>query len=158
MLATKSDDRFHDRKIWSTQDMLRISAILCIASALSVLGTGSASAQKWQMFEEEGVSLEYRNAADTESLISVSCSARQSEIYVPLAPGMKRPAQAPALMVKEGAATNTIKLEIAVCGGPTSCSDRPDGDVSTYAAQAKGKAMALRFAEKMTSADIDAPG
>jgi hypothetical protein len=138
--------------------MKRTSTVVFAASALCLLGMSPASAQQWKMFEEEGVSLEYRNAADTESLISVACSPQQSEIFVPLAPGMKKPAQAPSLAVKEGAATNTIKLASAVCGGPTSCSDRPDGDVSTYEARAKGKAMALRVADKATSVDIDAPG
>src|SRR5258708_5162991 len=136
--------------------MARLSAI-CIASALGMLGTAPASAQQWHMLEEQEVSIGY-GAAPTESVLSVTCSARQSEIFVPTAPGTKPPAQAPTLVVKEGEATHTIKLEVYVCGRPTACSHRPDGEVATYFARTKGKAMALRFAGKMTSAEIDAPG
>ena len=109
------------------------------------------------MLEEQEVSLGYGKTA-IESVLSVTCSARQSEIYVLTAPGTKPPAQAPTLVVREGGATNTITLEVYVCGRPTACSHRPDGDVATYFARVKGKAMALRFAGKMTSAEIDAPG
>jgi hypothetical protein len=128
-----------------------------VAAALSLLGTGAASADKWTMLREMEVSIGY-GPRETESRLSVTCSARQSEIYVITAPGTKPPAQAPELVVKEGGTTNTIKLETYVCGQPTRCMHRPDGEVPTYVARTKGKAMALRFAEKMTSAEIDAPG
>lgn len=91
-------------------------------------------------------------------MLSVTCSARQSEIYVRAAPGTKPPAQPVVLTVKEGAATNPITLEAYVCGRPTACSHRPDGEVATYFARVKGKALALRLAEKMTAAEVDAPG
>ena len=136
--------------------MARLSAI-CIASALGMLGTAPASAQQWHVLEEQEVSLGY-GKTETEAVLAVACSARQSEIYVPAAPGTKPPAQAPTLIIKEGAATRTITLKVSVCGRPTSCSHRPDGEVATYFAQTNGKAMALRLAEKMTAAEIDAPG
>ena len=129
--------------------MTRTSAILCVAAALSLPGIGAASAEKWTMLEEQEVSINYGNDPLKASL-SVTCSARQSEIYVAAAPGTKPPADAPVLVVKEGAATNTIKLEAYVCGRPAACSHRPDGEVPTYVVRTKGKAMALRFAEKMT--------
>lgn len=109
------------------------------------------------MLEEQEVSIDYGNDPLQASL-SVTCTARQSEIYVLVAPGTKPPAEAPVLVVKEGGATNTIKLEVYVCGRPAACSHRPDGEVPTYFARTKGRAMALRFADKMTSAEIDAPG
>jgi hypothetical protein len=137
--------------------MIRTSAILCITAALGLFDTGAASAEKWTMLEEQEVSINYGNDP-LEALLSVTCSGRQSEIYVTTAPGTKPPADAPVLVVKEGAATNTIKVEAYVCGWPTACMHRPDGEVPTYFARSKGKAVALRFAEKMTSAEIDAPG
>ena len=94
------------------------------------------------MLEEQEVSINYGNDPLKASL-SVTCSARQSEIYVAAAPGTKPPAQAPVLVVKEGAVTNTIKLEAYVCGRPAACSHRPDGEVPTYVVRTKGKAMAL---------------
>ena len=137
--------------------MTRTPAILCVATALSLPGISAASAEKWTMLEEQEVSINYGNDPLKASL-SVTCSARQSEIYVAAAPGTKPPADAPVLVVKEGGAANTIKLEAYVCGRPTACSHRPDGEVPTYVVRTKGKAMALRFAEKMTLAEIDAPG
>jgi hypothetical protein len=130
---------------------------LVLAAILAITAT-AAHAEQWQMFEEEGVSLEYRNAADTASLMSVACSARLSEIFVPLDPGTKPPAPNPVLVTKEGGATKPIKLDVHVCGGDMTCSDRPDGDVSTYVTTGKGKTLALHFADKVTSAAIDAPG
>jgi len=136
--------------------MNRLTAAIA-AVALSLLGTGAASADKWTMLQEMEVSIGY-GPSETESWLSVTCSAGQSEIYVNTAPGTKPPARAPELVVKEGGTTNTIKLEANVCGQPTRCMHRPDGEVPTYVARTKSKAMALRFAEKMTSAEIDAPG
>ena len=128
-----------------------------IIAAVLVSGTASASAQQWHVLEEMEVSVGY-GPTPTEAVLSIACSARQSEIYVPAAPGTKPPAQAPVLVVKEGAATNRITLRVSVCGRPSACSHRPDGEVSTYFALTRGKAMALRLAEKMTAAEIDAPG
>jgi hypothetical protein len=136
--------------------MNRITTVIA-AVALSLMGTGAASADKWTMLEEMEFSIGY-GPSETEARLSVTCSARQSEIYVTTAPGTKPPARAPELAVKEGATTNAIKLEVYVCGKPQRCMDRPDGEVPTYVARTKSKAMALRFAEKMTSAEIDAPG
>lgn len=129
---------------------------LCVAAAFGA-GIGPASAEKWTMLEEQEVSINY-GKDPLEASLSVTCTARQSEVYVPVASGTKPPAEAPALVVKEGGAKNTIKLAAYVCGRPTACSHRPDGDVATYVARAKGRAMAVRFAEKMMSAEIDAPG
>jgi hypothetical protein len=136
--------------------MNRITTVVA-AVALSLLGNGAASADKWTMLQEMEVSIGY-GPSETESRLSVTCSAGQSEIYVITAPGTKPPAQAPELVVKEGGTTNAIKLEANVCGQPARCMHRPDGEVPTYVARTKSKAMALRLAEKMTSAEIDAPG
>lgn len=137
--------------------MARSSIVLCIAASLGPLGAPPASAQKWHVLEEMEVSIGY-GKTDIDTVLSVTCSGRQSEIYVRAAPGTKPPAEAPALVVKERAAINPIKLEAYVCGRPAACSHRPDGEVATYFARVKGKAMALRFAAKMTAAEVEAPG
>ena len=136
--------------------MTRPSAIL-IASALGMLGTAAAAADKWTMLREMEISIGY-GPTEIDTVISVTCSGRQSEIYVSTARGTKPPAQAPELVVKEGGATNTIKLEAYVCGRPAICTHRPDGEVPSYFARTKSKAMALRFADKATAVEIDAPG
>ena len=146
--------RFSEKTMLKRKRMMRASAVIAIAL---MLGTAAASAQQWHVLHEQEVSVGYGKTA-TETELSVTCSGRQSEIYVHVAPGTKPPAQAPTLVVKEGGATNTIALEVYVCGRPTACSHRPDGEVATYFARVKGKALALRFAEKMTSAEVDAPG
>jgi hypothetical protein len=130
-----------------------------LASVLALLAaSASASAQQWQVFEEESVSLDYRNAEDTESVFSVLCGAGHSDITIPLAPGIKPPAQAPELRVTEQTGVNAIKLRWDVCGGGMTCTDRPNGDVSTYYVKANDKQIALRFADKASSLTIDAPG
>jgi hypothetical protein len=137
--------------------MIRISAIACTAAILSVVGASAASAEKWTILREMELSINY-GKDPLEASLSVTCSANQSEIYVPTAPGTKPPAQLPELVVKEGATSHAIKLEAYACGQPAKCMHRPDGEIPTYVARTKGKAMALRFAEKMTAAEIDAPG
>ena len=90
------------------------------------------------MLRETEVSIGY-GPNELDSLLSVTCTSRQSEVYVHVAPGTKPPAEAPVLVVKEGEATNTIKLEVYVCGQPAGCSNKPDGDVATYVAQGQGE-------------------
>ncbi len=115
------------------------SAIACIATSLGLLATGSAAAaDKWTMLRETEVSIGY-GPNELDSLLSVTCTSRQSEVYVRVAPGTKPPAEAPVLVVKEGEATNTIKLEVYVCGQPAGCSNKPDGDVATYVARSQGE-------------------
>lgn len=138
---------------------LRRAVVPSLASVLALVAVGaSAAAQQWIIFEEESVSLDYRNAADTESVLSVACGSNHSEIVIPLAPGLKPPAQAPELRVTEQAGVDAIKLHWDVCGGELTCTDRPNGDVSTYYVTAKDKRLALRFADKASSIAIDAPG
>lgn len=137
--------------------MPRSSTIISIAAVLGVFGTAPASAQKWHVLEEMEVSIGY-GKTEIDTMLSVTCSGRQSEIYLYVEPGTKPPSEAPVLTVTEAGSTRTIKLEAYVCGRPTACSHRPDGDVATYFARVKGKAMALRLAEKMTTAEVDAPG
>src|ERR1700722_2982348 len=68
----------------------RRALIPSLVSVLALVAVcASASAQQWQVFEEESVSLDYRNAADTESVFSVLCGAGHSDITIPLAPGIK---------------------------------------------------------------------
>ena len=134
--------------------MTRMIALSCV---VGFIGIGPASAAAWTMLEELEVSIGYGDIP-TNSSLTVTCSAKQSEIFVKAAPGTKPSAEPVVLVVKEGAASNTIKLKAYVCGRPTPCMGLPDGDVPTYEARSKGKAMALRFAEKMTSAELDAPG
>jgi hypothetical protein len=137
----------------------RRALIPSLVSVLALVAVcASASAQQWQVFEEESVSLDYRNAADTESVFSVLCGARHSDITIPLAPGIKPPAQAPELRVTEPTGVIAIKLRWDVCGGEMTCTDRPNGDVSTYYVKANDKQVALRFADKASSIAIDAPG
>jgi hypothetical protein len=138
---------------------LRCALVPSFASVLALIAVcASASAQQWQVFEEESVSLDYRNAADTESVFSVLCGARHSDITIPLAPGIKPPAQAPEPRVTEPTGVNAIKLRWDVCGGELTCTDRPNGDVSTYFVKTNDKQIALRFADKASSLAIDAPG
>jgi len=117
-----------------------------------------ATAQKWVVSEEESVTLEYRNAADTASILSVSCHTELSDIVVPINPGTKPPTTPPELKITEKGTTRTMKLTVEVCGGELTCTDRPNGEVSTYYVRQKQKLLALRFAEKATAISIDAPG
>jgi hypothetical protein len=48
--------------------------------------SASASAQQWKVYQGESVSLDYRNAADSESLLSVACGSSHSDITIPLVP------------------------------------------------------------------------
>jgi hypothetical protein len=139
--------------------MSRVSATLRGISILVVfLISGPALAQEWKVYQEESVSLEYRNAADTESVLSVDCASSQSEIVIPLSPGTKPPAQPPVLRVTEKTGVYPMTLSVDVCGGDTTCTDRPNGDVSTYYVRGKNNQIALRFADKAISLEIDAPG
>jgi hypothetical protein len=133
-------------------------AVAIAAMAAGLLLPDVASAQQWKVYQEEGVSLGYRNAADTESLLSIDCSAKASDVVVPVPPGVKRPPQAPGLRVQEGNSSRTIALSVEVCGGELTCTDRPAGDVSTYFAKATNKELALRLADQASAISIDAPG
>jgi hypothetical protein len=134
--------------------------ILCgFAAILGVLAIAApAAAQQWKIFEEESVSLDYRNAADTESIFSVLCGSSHSDITIPLAPGIKPPAQAPELRVIEQTGVTLITMRWDVCGGELTCTDRPSGDVSTYYVKAKDKQIALRLADRASALAIEAPG
>jgi hypothetical protein len=130
-----------------------------LALALVTLAAAApAAAQQWKVYEEERVALEYRNAADTTSLFAISCGSKSSDITIPLAPVIKPPAQPPMLRVTEPSGTRAIEMQWDVCGGELTCTDRPNGDVSTYFVKAKGKQLALRFADQATSVAIEAPG
>jgi hypothetical protein len=134
---------------------------ISISLALVVIALATASpaaAQQWKVSEEERVVLEYRNAADTASLFAVSCGSKGSDITIPLDPGIKPPAQPPVLRVTEPSGVRAIKLQWDVCGGEMTCSDRPNGDASTYFVKAKDKQLALRFADQATAVAIEAPG
>ncbi len=132
---------------------------LCLASIhAALLISVPAAAGQWKIFKEEGVSLEYRNAADTELVVSVYCSSGGSQIVIPLPPGVKAPPQAPELRVREQEGNDFIRMRWDVCGGELTCTDRPDGEVSTYHVGDKGKQIALRFADRAVSLDIEAPG
>ena len=139
--------------------MSKDSILLPLACVLGVLFVSApASAQTWKIEQGESISLEYRNAADTESMLSVSCGARHSDIVIPLAPGTKPPAQAPELRVKERAGVYPMTMQWDVCGGELTCTDRPAGDVSTYYVKSANKQTALRFATRALALDIEAPG
>jgi hypothetical protein len=130
-----------------------------LALALVALAAATpAAAQQWKVYQEERVSLEYRNAADTASLFAVSCGSKSSDITIGLAPGIKPPEQSPVLRVTEPSGVRAIKMQWDVCGGELTCTDRPNGDVSTYFVKAKGKQLALSFADQATSVAIEAPG
>lgn len=132
---------------------------LYVGSILGVvLMSAPASAQQWKIYKEESVSLEYRNAADTELMFAVQCASRQSEIVIPLPPGIKPPAQAPVLEVTEQAGFYPMKLSWDVCGGEETCTDRSNGDIWTYYVRVKYNHLALRFADKAVSLRINAPG
>ena len=132
---------------------------ISLALAVIALATASpAAAQQWKVNEEERVVLEYRNAADTASLVAVSCGSKSSDITIPLDPGVKPPAQPPVLGVTELSGVRAIKLQWDVCGGEMTCTDRPNGDASTYFVKAKDKQLALRFADQATAFAIEAPG
>jgi hypothetical protein len=60
--------------------------------------------------------------------------------------------------VTEPSGVRAIKMQWDVCGGELTCTDRPNGDVSTYFVKAKGKQLALSFADQATSVAIEAPG
>jgi len=134
-----------------------ISVSLALA-LVSLAAAAPAAAQQWKVYEEERVALEYRNAADTASLFAVSCGSKGSDITIPLAPGIKPPAQPPVLRVTEPSGVRAIEMQWDVCGGEMTCTDRPNGDASTYFVKAKGKQLALRFADQATALAIEAPG
>jgi hypothetical protein len=117
-----------------------------------------ASAQQWKVYEEESISLDYRNAADTSTLLSVACGSDHADVTVPIDPGVKPPAQAPQLQVTAAAGPYALALQWDVCGRDSlTCTDRPTGQVSTYFIRTKDKRLALRFAQA-TAVSIDAPG
>ena len=137
---------------------MKPAALVCLAAASLLPAPASAGRAQWKVFEEESVSMEYRNAADTESLISISCSARDSRIWIPVGPGVKPPPQPASLEVTEQGTSRRIVLTTELCGGQTTCTDRADGDVSLYTARAKTKNLVLALAERARSLKIDAPG
>ena len=133
-------------------------ALLCATPVVLCLTCAPASAQQWKIYEEESVSLDYRNAADTSSLLSVTCGSGHSDVTVPIDPGVKPPAQAPQLRVTAPAGPYGLTLQWDVCGRDSlTCTDRPNGQVSTYFLRTRDKRLALRFAQA-TAASIDAPG
>jgi hypothetical protein len=104
------------------------------------------------------VSLAYRNAADTSSLLSVGCGSDHSDVTVLVDPGVKPPAQAPQLQVTAPSGPYELTLEWVVCGsGSPACADRLTGQVFAYFIWAKDKRLALRVAQA-TAVSIDAPG
>ena len=130
-----------------------------LALALVTLAAAApAAAQQWKVYDEERVALEYRNVADTASLFAVSCGSKSSDIVIPLEPGVKPPARPPELRVTDPSGVRAIKMQWDVCGGEMTCTDRPNGDVSTYFVKAKGKQLGLGFADQATSLAIEAPG
>jgi hypothetical protein len=135
----------------------RISHSLALA-LVTLVAAAPAAAPQWKVYEEERVSLDYRNAADTASLFSVSCGSTSSDITIPLDPGVKPPAQPPVLRVTEASGVRAIQMQWDVCGGEMTCTDRANGDASTYFVKAKGKELALRFADQAASLAIEAPG
>jgi hypothetical protein len=130
--------------------------VLSLVAAVAL--SAPAAAQQWKVYEEESVSLAYRDAADTVTLLSVACGAGHSDVTVPLDPGLKPPAQAPQLHVTAPAGPYVLTLQWDVCGRDSlTCTDRPNGQVSTYFIRTTDKRLALRFAQA-TAVSIDAPG
>lgn len=127
-----------------------------IAAAILALGSTPASAQKWQVLEEESVSLSYVNAQG-ETVLAISCHPNGSDIVVPVSPGVKKPDGSVGLTLQTAGGSERLAMEVEVCGGDMQCTDRPDGDVSTYRIYEKGKRLPLK-AITARQFVIDAPG
>lgn len=132
----------------------RMRAILLMGTILAIVST-PALAQKWEILEEEAVTLSYNNAQE-ESDFGISCDAERSEIVVPLAPGTKK-SDAPVLLALYMASgVEKLKMEVSACEGGE-CTDRPDGEVFVYILSQDGKQLALKAASARRI-EIDAPG
>jgi hypothetical protein len=113
-------------------------------------------AQQWKVLEEESITLEYRNAEDTASILAISCSDSRSDIVVPLNPGVKPPDRPIRLTMVTSGRAETTDLEADVCKN-NECTDRPNGDVSVYQVVQRGKQLALKAAT-VKEFKLDAPG
>jgi hypothetical protein len=131
---------------------------LLTVSFLLLISAAPCAADEWKIYQEEMVTLDYRNAGDTASLLSISCSPEQSQVAIPVDPGVSKPSGSVALLVETASGTRRIALTVETCGGEIQCTDRHDGEVSEYTAGSAGKTMALELANDARSFAIDAPG
>lgn len=116
------------------------------------------AADEWKIYQEEMVTLDYRNTSDTASLLSILCSPGHSQVAVPVDPGVSKPEGPVTLLVETASGARQIALSVETCGGEIQCTDRHDGDVSEYLAEGKGRTLALELANDATSFAIEAPG
>lgn len=131
---------------------------LLIVAFLLTIGATPCAANEWKIYQEEMVTLDYRNTGDTASLLSILCSPRQSQVAIPVDPGVSKPSAPVTLIIDTTSGTRRIALAVETCGGDIQCTDRHDGEVSEYSAGGAGKAMALELANDAKSFAIDAPG
>ena len=131
---------------------------LLIVLSLLLIGAAPCAANEWKIYQEEMVTLDYRNTGDTASLLSILCSPQQSQVAIPVDPGVSKPSGAVALVIDTASGARRIALSVETCGGDIQCTDRHDGEVSEYTAGGAGKAMALELASDAKGFTIDAPG
>jgi hypothetical protein len=126
-----------------------------VAAALTLFAASThASAQKWEVLEEEAVTLSHADGQGSAD-IEIHC-ASSSDVVVPLQPGIKRPDAPVYLTLHTPKGVEKIKLLSDVCRNGE-CTDRPDGNVSVYKTQQKGKQLAF-LAASARRVEIDAPG
>jgi hypothetical protein len=125
-----------------------------IASVLLVVAT-PAAAQKWTVLEEESVSLALLNAKGQHQL-AISCASQQSDIVVPVEPGVSKPTKAPMLVMQLPKGEERLTLQPELCG-KGECSDHSEGDVYVYIVRQKGKDLPLKAATASRFV-FDAPG
>ena len=81
-----------------------------------------AAAKQWYLENDENPGISYRDA-DGGTAISITCggegdnSANASELLIPVPSGIKPPARAPEVRIKEKTGVRTMKLQWDVCGG-----------------------------------------
>lgn len=108
----------------------------------AAFATTPALADRWTTMEEEAISLSY--GTDAAAKFEIFCGD-SSEIVVPQPSGTK-PGGDVVFSYTAGGKTKSIILKPDICGGETQCTDRADGDVSSYSLSRPSKKAALTWA------------
>jgi hypothetical protein len=139
------------------------SVVLACISFLATVSPTQGGSAAWKIDEGESISLNYTlppspEAPNGSSALGIDCSAAESDIVVPVPPGIKPPTSPVRLVIKERRGSETLILIPNMCLATETCTDRPTGDVSVYQIKRNGRDLALRVAREALSISIDAPG
>ena len=134
-----------------------------VAVAVTGLASGVSAAPLWTVERSGTAYLLFGEPGNP--ILTISCGLEDGEsgrdetrIEVAVETGTKAGTDKAVLRVMEEKASTELPLKPLVCGGPSGCETRPDGEVYRYETSVPGKTLALDIAGKAKALSIDAPG